>query len=468
MALVCLVYFQYMNHSPWIAQLNKERQVQSIQKDIQTDVVVVGGGIAGIATAFFLLTRTKERVTLIEASQVAHGATGHNAGQVTSYFERGFASMVSEFGLDLARDGQKSIEDAWVLLDEIYTTIKSSIPFSRFVGHAGLSTEAQVLLHLENNFQRVQAGLVPEQFIIANHVPFLGRIPEKYNPLYRVVSHDKILSLIETHNPEFIAVISFQKGCINSALLCEQTLAWMLEAYPDRFTCYEHTPVHKVVLHAHEAALDLGRHMASAKHVILCTNGFDTITIFDQGGLVIDTKFRHSIEGVVGYMSAYLEHEMRPPLAASYLLKPDPEDPFYHPDEATGDPYFLITRRQYIHKDTEETLISVAGPEVRIDKRSSYSRDIEFPGAAADSIDRFVKASYAPDMSPIEYLFTWHGLMGYTPNGVRLIGPEPKNPILMYNLGCNGIGILPSVYGAHRLARIINGEKVAPSIFDPK
>ena len=58
--------------------------------------------------------------------------------------------------------------------------------------------------------------------------------------------------------------------------------------------------------------------------------------------------------------------------------------------------------------------------------------------------------------------------MGYTPNRIRLIGSEPKNHALLYNLGCNGIGIIPSVYGGRRISRIIAGEKLKPSIFDPR
>jgi glycine/D-amino acid oxidase-like deaminating enzyme len=63
--------------------------------------------------------------------------------------------------------------------------------------------------------------------------------------------------------------------------------------------------------------------------------------------------------------------------------------------------------------------------------------------------------------------FAWNGLMGYTSNGVRLIGPDPAYPSLIYNLGCNGIGILPSIYGGKRIAEYINGEPLGPSIFDP-
>jgi glycine/D-amino acid oxidase-like deaminating enzyme len=56
--------------------------------------------------------------------------------------------------------------------------------------------------------------------------------------------------------------------------------------------------------------------------------------------------------------------------------------------------------------------------------------------------------------------------MGYTRNGVRMAGPEPQNPVLLYNLGCNGVGILPSALGGRIIARHLAGEKVERSIFD--
>ena len=67
-----------------------------------------------------------------------------------------------------------------------------------------------------------------------------------------------------------------------------------------------------------------------------------------------------------------------------------------------------------------------------------------------------------------KYQFTWHGLMGYTKNRIRLIGEEPKNKVLLYNLGCNGVGLLLSIYGGKKISQIINKENLPPSIFDPK
>ena len=40
--------------------------------------------------------------------------------------------------------------------------------------------------------------------------------------------------------------------------------------------------------------------------------------------------------------------------------------------------------------------------------------------------------------------------MGYMDGGVRVIGAHPRHAALLYNLGCNGVGFLPSICGGER------------------
>ena len=58
--------------------------------------------------------------------------------------------------------------------------------------------------------------------------------------------------------------------------------------------------------------------------------------------------------------------------------------------------------------------------------------------------------------------------MGYNESLVRVIGAHPRQPRLLYNLGCNGVGFLASVHGGQRLARILAGDRPPASIFDPR
>lgn len=447
------------NNSPWIYQTDRDRKKKRLASDIETDVAIVGAGIAGISTAFFTLKYTDKKVSVIERSILAHGATGHNGGQVVSYFERGFASLAREFGLEAAADAERSIVNSWELLDEMYKDGGLDIPFSRFWGHGGLTSFHQIKWHLEANHLRRKAGITSRDLIVSEDAPFVAAIPPEYEGIYTVVPQKKINELLETNMPGFCGIISFQKGCINSALFCQEIVAYLSRAYPDRFTLYEHTPVHKVILHKEHAILDADTHTIDALNVVLCTNGFENLHIINESGLEIDAKFHHLIQGRVGYMSGYLEEPSKPPIAISYYIDPV---------AGMENDYVYLTRRPYeFEKGIKHNLVCVAGPSFMLEEDGQYHFEDEIPDTVGHQIDQFVHRVYDIEQGKkIDYKFTWHGLMGYTKNGVRLVGPEPQNPILMYNLGCNGIGLLPSIFGGKKISRFLAGEKIGKSIFD--
>lgn len=448
------------NFSPWLYQLDKTRKSTKLDKDIETDVVIVGAGIAGVSTAFQILETSQKRVVLVDRYLVAHGASGHNAGQVVAHFERGLASLVDEFGLELACKGQEAVEGAWDTLEAMYTRAKLDIPFYRFTGHSGYTSFEQIKVRLENNRLRVAGGLEADKLQIADTLQETSLIGEEYAGLYEVVPAEEIRRMLETESTDFVAATSYKKGCVNSALFCQEIIRFLHKSYPARFALYEHTPIHKVVLRADDALLDAETHTIHADRVILCTNGFENLRIINQSGLDIDTKYHHLVNGKMGYMSGYLENFNKPATAISY---------FTDPSTRADNSYFYLTRRHYeFEKGADHNLVCIGGPDVSVEDTTTYSRDDEFPEERAEEIDRFVRGYY--DTTPnkkIEYQFTWHGLMGYTRNGVRLAGPEPKNPVLLYNLGCNGVGILTSIYGAAKVARHIRGENVETTIFDP-
>jgi hypothetical protein len=97
------------HRSPWLEGLNSGRVVNPLEGHKHADVVVVGGGIAGVSTAFELLEHSEMTVMLIEADRIAHGASGNGSGQVTPSFEGGFPSMAERFGPDLAEAAFRQI-----------------------------------------------------------------------------------------------------------------------------------------------------------------------------------------------------------------------------------------------------------------------------------------------------------------------------------------------------------------------
>ena len=452
------------NSSPWLAQLNRTRPLVPLAESVAADIGVVGGGIAGAVTAYFALRDTLDTVVMLEADKVAHGATGHNAGQIVSYFERPFETIVKEFGLEMANEGQRAIESAWGLLDEIVADAALRTPLYRFTGYAGCATPEQLVAHLEENKDRVAGGLVSDTILVAQESSWAKELPLDYKDLYSIVPQADILALLETEDTRYMACISSQKGCMNSALFTEELIGYMLSEFPGRFSLYEESPVTHVSLKEDRAVLLVGTHQVEVRRVVLCTNGFEQFHIENESGSDIDTKFHHLVQGRIGYMAGYLESMNAAPTALSYY----PKDGEVSGDP-TGEAYFYLTRRPHGEDVGEaKNLVCAGGPEQVLPNQALYTREDSCREDVRESLDEFLRSTYRHYPDPgTEYAFCWHGLMGYTPGGLRRIGIEPCNPVLLYNLGCNGVGILPSVYGGKRIARILRGEALERSIFDP-
>lgn len=465
-----MCYYNFMkNDSPWLHQLLSTRPIDSLQSDLKTDIAIVGAGIAGIMTAYFVLKHTDKKVALIEGYKVAHGSTGHNAGQIVSDFEREFYDIVQEFGLDLAADAERSIRSGWVLLDEIFQDAQLSTPMSTFMGYNGYASTDRIMEELKNNALRQEAGIPIEQVYIADDAEGLENIPHAYKDLYSLVPRENILSLLESIDPQYLAAMPEKKGCVNSALLVEEVVGYLLATYKGRFLLAEHTPISKVVLEKDHGVLHSKDHIVTADKIVLCTNGFEKFSIENNDDGEIDAEFHHNVQGAVGYMAAYLEPLNKAPTSLAYydseLIKGGHAKDVYHEE-----PYIYLTRRPYeIEKNEKHNLICIGGPEILLEDTTRYEPDSLSPDDAIKKIDKFLHQTYMEKPHKDgEYRYQWHGLLCYTPTGIRLIGKEPRNPVLLYNLGCNGVGILPSVYGGRRISQILAGEVLPASIFDPR
>ncbi len=456
------------NNSPWLHQLQHTRTVDKLASDVTTDIAILGAGIAGVMTAYFTLRDTDKKVMLIEGYKVAHGSTGHNAGQLVAEFEREFFDMVEEFGLEKTAEAEIAMRGAWTLLEEVFVEAKLTTPMSTFLGYDGYANITRVLEQLKNNVLRSEAGIPTETMYIAKDAPGLADIPRMYKDFYNVVDRDNILSLLESFDDQYIAAIPTKKGCVNSALMVEEIVGYLLTAYKDRFTLVEHTQIKKIQLRKDDAVLHGETNTITCGRVVLCTNGFKKFTIEYDGGEELNTDFHQEVQGAVAYMAGYLEELNHPPVALSYydaaLIQKGHAKDVYHEE-----PYIYVTRRPYeLEKNEHHNLVCIGGPEVLLEDTTLYEPDSESPEDALNKIDKFLHQTYtkAPHNAD-EYQFRWHGLMCYTPNGMRLVGVEPRHHALMYNLGCNGVGILPSTYGGKRISELLSGNKVASTLFDP-
>jgi glycine/D-amino acid oxidase-like deaminating enzyme len=451
-------YTDQPNRSPWIAQLAPDGPPRPLDAAVSTDVAIIGAGIAGVATAFFTLRATAKQVLLIERDRVARGATGRNAGQLTTYFERPLSEIAAEFGAEMAIEGQRAFDDAHDLLDLMAAEAGATVRVERFTGHMGMFTLNHLQVHLRNNVLRRQGGLREEACVVSEDAEFLERIPADFASYYTVVPQARIRELLDTRDDRYRAVLSDRKGCINSGLLVQQVLDHLERRYPDRLRFVDQTFVDRVIVHDGGAVVQARGHTVAATHAVLCTNGFVDHVVEDPDGEQINLHEAQRVSGTIGYMAAFAEEESRSPAAMSYIRNPT----------IGGDtPYVYVTRRTYDAAEGTVTLTCMGGPEHPIDGQWDASQP--FPGSMLAYMDEVIRPFAQPARSSHRpYDFQWHGLMGYMDGGVRVIGAHPQYPALVYNLGCNGVGFLPSICGGQRVARILAGEQLPPNIFDPR
>ena len=74
-----------------------ERVYQPLQGDATADVAIVGGGIAGIASAYFL-AKSGAKVIVLEARGVAEAASGRNAGFLLAGVAENFVAASRRYG----------------------------------------------------------------------------------------------------------------------------------------------------------------------------------------------------------------------------------------------------------------------------------------------------------------------------------------------------------------------------------
>jgi glycine/D-amino acid oxidase-like deaminating enzyme len=450
------------NNSPWLTQLHPDRKTNVLESDTTADVVIVGGGIAGVTTLYFLLKNTDKKIILVEGDKLAHGATGHNAGQVVAEFERPLSHLAREHGMKKAVAGLADVEHAWELLGDIMDDTKIEVPFKEFIGYGGYTEIEQLIADLETELIKSKHGLLSFPTFVSRESGWLEKIPKEFHEICVEVDQQVIMEALGIKAGDYNAALPEKKGTMNSALFTEKLAMWCTQQFPDRAQIFEYTFVHGIELDEKNPLVITNLATITTEQIVLCTNGFENFYIHDKKSLEIDTKFHHLVEGAVGYMTGYLTKQETDPMANYYYEegKKRGADPY------ASDPYFYITRRKFGTNESSGYLMSVGGPEVQLIEREIYFREFDVAEKFQQDSVAFTEKYF--DMTGYGKEFFWHGLMGYTRTGVRVVGREPLDKRLLYNLGCNGVGILPSIMGARKIARHIEGEEMQETIFDPQ
>ena len=173
-------------NSLWLNEKTKEK-FSKLEKDLETQVCIIGAGIFGISTAYYL-TQKGYNVTILERDKIANRVTGHTTAKITSQHGLIYHYLLSQYGKEFARKyylaNQKSIQEIEKIITQnqidcdferqiscVYTTNKSESD--------KINEELHALKELDIEASKIEEAPLP--FEIVSGVEFKNQV--QFNPI---------------------------------------------------------------------------------------------------------------------------------------------------------------------------------------------------------------------------------------------------------------------------------------------
>ncbi|KAF4964250.1 hypothetical protein FSARC_7804 [Fusarium sarcochroum] len=409
----------------------------------ETDVVIIGSGITGIGATHCLLNHpdgTHLKVTMLEARTATSGATGRNGGHLVSDSDSLFPALVKGVGLELAtetvRFSEANIRRLKALVSQLDPVDREAVEY-RTLTTATAFTDQGFFDQAVNDIRQLLKA-IPD-----------GEIK------YKVFDKEDSARIFNFTN---VAGVVAQTGV--AALwpyrLLTAVLASLIKDFPDRFSLETNTPVlsvdmEKDISEKHPYAIRTPRGLVRAKHVIHCTNGYSG----------------HLIPGLVGGLyplrGTMSTQKMGPnfPNLGDKMSWSQVSHGTY--DAKTGH----INLGLYYAQQNAKTGVMFLGGESQKLSTLLTSDDSNVAEEAGKSL-----LSAAPkiwnDASPAKALEVWSGIMGFTADGMPLVGSLPQTVTGRTGngewiaAGFNGHGMDKCWLSGEAIARMVLGEKDVP------
>lgn len=117
-----------LSKSYWIDS-TPQTDYPTLQEDITVDVAIIGGGMVGITSAF-LLKQEGLSVAVLEADRILLGTTGNTTAKITSQHGLIYDKIISDFGIEKAKQYAESNEKAISAIHNIIKENKIDCDFS--------------------------------------------------------------------------------------------------------------------------------------------------------------------------------------------------------------------------------------------------------------------------------------------------------------------------------------------------
>ena len=395
----------------WKEILPKQKRYPELNDNINTDWLIIGGGFAGLSAAKRICELTKDKVTLIEASEIASGPAGRNSG----------------FMIDLPHElGSGSYQDT-IERDKLH------VKLNRYALDFALNTSKEYEMPKEaadpvgriNSYVNKSGQNHNQEY--SKHLDQLG---EKYKEL----SAD---DMKEVTGSDFYSGGLFLPGCLmlQPALYISKLAEGISNQYQDNFNLFENTPALEFQNNDNEWIVKTPKAIIHTNKIIMAVNGHAESFGF----------FKRRLMHVFTYasMTRRLTDEEQKTLKGHKSWGITPSDPM---------------------GSTLRRITGIGGDRILIRNRWTFDPSMEVPIGRVKKFGKDQDESFRkrfPMIKEVSMEYRWGGRLCLSLNSVPAFGEVEKN---IYSACCqNGIGTAKGTLagiGAADLAAGINSEIV--------
>lgn len=380
-----------------------------LTEGMDVDVAIIGGGFSGLSTAYFLKRlQPTLRVCVVEASQVAAGASGANSGQCAPRIGPDISRQIRRFGAEVAKATYQHSLDAIELVNQ-------------------LIIDEHIACEAERNGQVALA-------ITRSQVKRLEREADAYARLgfdVRFIDSSSIKNVINT--PIYKAGLEFPTAImLNPAQLC-----YGLKQAAERtgVLVFESSPVMQIK-YAEKTELLVNKQVVRAENVVVATNGFAS-----QLGL-----YKREI---LPFQTSII---MTDPLSDEQLVALGWNGRHGIYDSRNLFNYFRLTK--------SNRLVCGGGYQYCADA-GGFGYQAEVSSTIRANLQRELLRAF-PSLHDLNISHSWAGIIGLTLDSFPLINTHPLNAGVYYMGGWNGHGVAQSVASGLLMANYVLGKQRDP------
>lgn len=112
----------------------------TLEKDLQVDICIVGGGMTGI-TAAYALTKAGLKVALLEANHLLGGTTGHTTAKITAQHDLIYDELITNMGKNNARLYYEANRAALEFIEKTVKELQINCDFQKQDAYVYATTE---------------------------------------------------------------------------------------------------------------------------------------------------------------------------------------------------------------------------------------------------------------------------------------------------------------------------------------